>query len=128
MRVNWTGGLDDPGLRGCCRSLQAEAESECGLTQSYLARSIFGPWHSRGSSTRILLFTLESALGTVSVVLLAALAHWFRWLTPIATLIYLVIVVAIALLCGFWQAVIVSLAAVVAHGWFSTRQADLAMA
>ena len=98
------------------------------MTQSYLARSVFGPWHSRGSSTRILLFALESALGGVSVVLLAALAHWFSWLTPIAALIYLVIVVAIALLCGFWQAVIVSLTAVVAHGWFSARQPDLAMA
>ncbi len=60
--------------------------------------------------------------------MLAALAHWFSWLTPIAALIYLVVVVAIALLCGFWQAVIVSLTAVVAHGWFSTRQPDLAMA
>jgi two-component system sensor histidine kinase KdpD len=107
---------------------QREQKASNGLTRSYLARSVFGPWRPHGSSPRILLFTLESALGAVSVVLLAALAHWFSWLTPVAALIYLVVVVAIALLCGFWQAAIVSLAALVAHGWFSARQPDLAMA
>ena len=122
------GGLAGLGLRGCCPAQCRRQKASGGLPQSYLARSVFGPWHSRGSGTRILLFTLESALGAVSVVMLAALAHWFSWLTPIAALIYLVVVVPIALLCGFWQAVIVSLTAVVAHGWFSTRQPDLAMA
>jgi two-component system sensor histidine kinase KdpD len=99
-----------------------------GLTQSYLARSVFGPWRSRGSGARILLFVLESALGAVSVVLMAALAHWFSWLLPIAALLYLLIVVPTALLCGFWQAVIVSFTAVVAHSWFSVRQQQLALA
>jgi len=99
-----------------------------GLTQSYLARSVFGPWRSRGSSTRVLLFTLESALGAVSVVLLAALAHWSSWLLPVAALLYLLVVVPTALLCGFWQAVIVSFTAVVAQSLFSARQPDLALA
>jgi len=99
-----------------------------GLTQSYLARSVFGPWRSRGSSTRVLLFTLESALGAVSVVLLAALAHWSSWLLPVAALLYLLVVVPTALLCGFWQAVIVSFAAVVAQSLFSARQPELALA
>ena len=79
-----------------------------GLTQSYLMRSVFGPWRPRGSGTRVLLFTLESALGAVSVVLMAALAHWSSWLLPVAALLYLLVVVPTALLCGFWQAVIVS--------------------
>ncbi len=98
------------------------------MALSYLARSVFGPWHRRGSSTRVLLFALESALGAVIVVMLAALAHWFSWLTPIAALLYLMVVVPTALLCGFWQAVLVSLTALVAQTWFSTRQPELAMA
>jgi two-component system sensor histidine kinase KdpD len=99
-----------------------------GLTQSYLARSVFGPWRSRGSGVRILLFVLESALGAVSVVLMAALAHWFSWLLPVAALLYLLIVVPTALLCGRWQAVIVSFTAVVAQSLFSAEQQQLALA
>ena len=91
-------------------------------------RSVFGPWRSRGSGTRVLLFTLESALGGVSVVLMAALAHWSNRLFPVAALLYLLIVVPMALLCGFWQAAIVSLTAVVAQSWFSARQPELALA
>jgi two-component system, OmpR family, sensor histidine kinase KdpD len=98
------------------------------LTESYLVRSVFGPWRSRGSGTRILLFTLESALGAVSVVLLAALAHWFSWLLPVAALLYLLIVVPTALLCGLWQAVIVSFTAVVAQSLFSARPPGLSLA
>ncbi|HKN22076.1 MAG TPA: hypothetical protein VJX73_11695, partial [Terracidiphilus sp.] len=60
-------------------------------------RSVFGPWRSRGSGTRVLLFALESALGGLCVVLMAALAHWFSWLAPIAALLYLSIVVPTAL-------------------------------
>jgi two-component system sensor histidine kinase KdpD len=104
------------------------SEVSAGLTHSYLARSIFGPGRSRHSGTRILLFSLESALGAVSVVLLAAMAHWFSWLTPIAALLYLSVVVPTALMCGFGQAVIVSLTAVVAQSWFSVRQPELSLA
>jgi two-component system sensor histidine kinase KdpD len=57
----------------------------------------------------------------VAVVLVAAFAHWFSWLHPEAALLYLLIVVPIALMCGFWQAVIVSLAAVLAHSWFAIQ-------
>jgi len=105
-----------------------EQKVSVGLTQSYLMRSVFGPWRSRGSGTRVLLFTLESALGGVSVVLMAALAHWSSWLLPVAALLYLLVVVPTALLCGFWQAVIVSFTAVVAQSWFSARQPELALA
>jgi two-component system sensor histidine kinase KdpD len=52
----------------------------------------------------------------------AAFAHWAQWLLPVAVLLYLLIVVPTALLSGFWQAVIVSLTAVVVHSYFTTRQ------
>jgi two-component system sensor histidine kinase KdpD len=77
---------------------------------------------------RVLLFVLESALGAVSVVLLAALAHWFSWLLPVAALLYLLVVVPTALLCGFWQAAVVSLAAVLAQSLFTARQPELSLA
>jgi two-component system sensor histidine kinase KdpD len=76
----------------------------------------------------VLLFTLECALGIVAVILVAAFAHWSRWLLPVAVLLYLLIVVPTALLCGFWQAVIVSLSAVVVHGFFTTRQPQFNLA
>ena len=98
------------------------------LSQSYLARSVFRPGRSRGSGPRVLLFTLESALGVVAVVLVAGLAHWSSGLLPVAVLLYLMIVVPTALLCGFWQAVIVSLSAVVAQSWFTIRQPQLSLA
>ena len=76
----------------------------------------------------MLLFTLECALGIVAVILVAALAHWFGWLLPVALLLYLLIVLPTALLCGFWQAVIVSLSAVVVHGIFTVQQPELRLA
>ncbi len=82
----------------------------------------------RGSGLRLLLFALECALGIVAVILVAALAHWSSRLLPVATLLYLLIVVPTALLCGFWQAVIVSLSAVVAQSLFTAHQPELAMA
>lgn len=74
------------------------------------------------------MFTLECALGVTSVVLIAALTHWFGWLFPVAALLYLLIVVWIALMCGFWQAAMVSLSAVVAQSWFTVRHPELSMA
>jgi two-component system sensor histidine kinase KdpD len=43
----------------------------------------------------------------------------------VAVLLYLLIVVPTALLCGFWQAVVVSLSAVVVHSYFTARQPQL---
>jgi two-component system sensor histidine kinase KdpD len=85
-------------------------------------RGFFGVRYSRGSGTRILLFALECALGIGVVVLVAVLARWVSWLLPISALLYLMIVVATALLCGFWQAVIVSLSAVVIQALFAAGQ------
>jgi len=91
-------------------------------------RQVTGYRRSRGSSSRLLLFALECALGVVAVILLAALAHWFSWLLPVAVLLYLLIVVPTALLCGFWQAAIVSVAAVIAQSLFTERQPQLLLA
>ena len=92
------------------------------LFKSIPIRSPFAGLRARGSGLRVILFILECALGMVAVLLVAALAHWAGWLLPLAALLYLLIVVPIALLCGFWQAVTVSLWAVFMHSFFSTRQ------
>jgi K+-sensing histidine kinase KdpD len=76
----------------------------------------------------VLLFTLECALGILAVVLVGAIAHWFGWLLPIDLLLYLLIVLPTALLCGFWQAAIVSLSAVLGHGYFITGKSELNVA
>lgn len=73
------------------------------------------------------MFTLECALGVVAIVLVGAIAHWFGWLWPVDLLLYLLIVLPTALLCGFWQATVVSLSAVLVHGYFM-REAELSMA
>jgi two-component system sensor histidine kinase KdpD len=96
-------------------------------SSSLPARSVFGIRSSRGSGSRWLLFTLECALGVIAVLLVGTVSHWFGWLVPVDLLLYLMIVLPTALLCGFWQAAIVSLSAVVIHGVF-TRQAELKFA
>jgi two-component system, OmpR family, sensor histidine kinase KdpD len=82
---------------------------------------MFGAGHSRGAGSRWLLFTLESALGILLVCFVGALSHWFQWLLPVSALLCLVIVVPTALLCGFWQAVVVSLSAVVVQSYVTAR-------
>ena len=85
-------------------------------------RSFVATRCTRGSGLRVLLFILECALGVVTVALVSALAHWPEWLLPVAVLFYVLIVAATALLCGFWQAVIVSLSAVFMHSYFILHQ------
>ena len=84
--------------------------------------AFLGERRSRASGARALRFSIECALGVASVILFAALAHWLQWLLPVAVLLYLVIVVSTALLCGFWQAVIVSLSAVAIQSYLTARQ------
>jgi two-component system, OmpR family, sensor histidine kinase KdpD len=98
------------------------------LAQKIHSHFVLRPMRSRGSGLRVLLFTLECALGVVAVILVAAFTHWWPRLLPVAALLYLLIVVATALLCGSWQAVIVSLSAVVAQSWFTARESELAIA
>jgi two-component system sensor histidine kinase KdpD len=96
------------------------------LSGTYIPlRAAFAGRRSRGSGLRALLFSTECALGIVSVVLVGVFAHWLQWLMPVSVLLYLLIIVPAALWCGFWQAVIVSLSAVVQQSYFSMRQGRL---
>src|SRR5665213_1707266 len=93
------------------------------LSGTYISlRTTVGARRGRRSGSRALLFLLESALGIVGVVLVGTFAHWFQWLLPVAALLSLLIVVPIALWCGFWQAVVVSLSAMAVQTYFTTRQ------
>jgi two-component system sensor histidine kinase KdpD len=85
-------------------------------------RSLFGVRRVNGSGQHLLLFTLECALGILAVILVSAFAHWSGWLLPISVLLYLLIVIPTALLCGFWQAAIVSLSAVLVNAYLTARQ------
>lgn len=90
------------------------------MSSSYLpARSFFGIRNQRRSASRWLVFALECAIGVLAVLVVGTIIHWFGWLAPVDLLLYLMIVLPTALLCGFWQAVIVSLSAVVIHGVFT---------
>lgn len=87
-------------------------------------RTAFGGRRARGSGLRALLFALESALGISVVLFIAVLAHWFHWALPVSAFLCLLVVVPIALLCGFWQSVMVSLSAVAVQSYFTARQAQ----
>ena len=89
---------------------------------------MFGTRRTRGSGSRALLFALESALGIVAVGFVGLLAHWFQWLLPVSALLCLLIVVPTALLCGFWQAVVVSLSAVAVQSYITAREANFNLA
>ena len=90
-------------------------------TSSIPALSLLRTWRRKGSGQTLVLFVLECVLGILAVVLVATLARWARGLAPVEELLYLLIVVSIALLCGFWQAVLVSLSAVVVEAVFVSR-------
>jgi two-component system sensor histidine kinase KdpD len=95
------------------------------LAGSYIpGRSTPAVQRRRVSGSRVLLFALECALGIIAVVMVAALTQWSRWLLPVEVLLYVLIVVATALLSGFWQAVIISLSAVVVQAYFTARRPE----
>lgn len=87
---------------------------------SISVRSFLQPRKLRSSAA--LLFAMECAAGIVAVWLAASTAHWLQWLLPVSALLCLMVVVPVALWCGFWQAVAVSLAAVLVQSYYSTRQ------
>jgi two-component system sensor histidine kinase KdpD len=89
---------------------------------------MFSTRRGRGKGSRVLLFTLEAALGIVAIAIVGFFAHWFRWLLPVSALLSLLVVVPTALLCGFWQAVIVSLSAVVVQSYVTARQSEFSLA
>lgn len=86
-------------------------------------RPVFGETRLRGSSMRVLLFLMECTLGVASVLLVGFLSHWLQWLLPVVVLLYLLIIVPVALWCGFWQAAVVSLSAVAVQSYFTARMA-----
>lgn len=63
-------------------------------------------------------FWAACVLGVLSVVMLGLAAHWLRWLLPAAAVLDLLVVVAAALWCGWWQAVVVSFAAIGVRSYF----------
>jgi two-component system sensor histidine kinase KdpD len=77
---------------------------------------------ARGTGSRALLFGLQCTLSVAAIIVVGAAAHLFQWLLPVAVLLFLLIVVPTALWCGFWQAVIASLSALVVQSYFTTRQ------
>jgi two-component system sensor histidine kinase KdpD len=86
-------------------------------------RSALAERRLRGSSVHALRFSTECAVGIVTVVLIGILTHWLQWLLPVAVLLYLLVVVPVALWCGFWQAVVVSLSSVGVQAYFTARMA-----
>ncbi|MDR3773096.1 MAG: ATP-binding protein [Terracidiphilus sp.] len=92
--------------------------------RSISVRSSLAVKRGRGSGLRVLLFVLECALGLLAVVVVAALTQRSRWLLPVAVLLYLLIVVATALLSGFWQAVFVSLSAVGVQAYLGAHRPE----
>jgi two-component system, OmpR family, sensor histidine kinase KdpD len=87
---------------------------------SISVRSLLQPGRLRSSAA--VLFTMECAAGVVAVWLAASTAHWLQWLLPVSALLCLMAVVPVALWCGFWQAVVVSLAGVLVQSYYSMRQ------
>ncbi|HET7102771.1 MAG TPA: ATP-binding protein [Terracidiphilus sp.] len=78
-------------------------------------RSGFGWARSRSSYMRVLGFLGECAVGLAAVACVGLLEHWLQWLHPVSCLLFMLIVVPVALWLGFWQAVVASLAAVLAQ-------------
>ncbi|HZB88484.1 MAG TPA: ATP-binding protein [Terracidiphilus sp.] len=95
-----------------------------GLSGTYIPlRTVLGLRRLRDSSSRPSIFALECVSGIVAVSFIGALVHWFPWLLAVAALLCLLVVVPIALLCGFWQAAIVSLCGVVVQSFVGLRHA-----
>ncbi len=88
-------------------------------------RTILGSRRVRGRGSRTLLFAVESSLGIVAIAFVGLFAHWFQWLLPVSALLSLLVVVPTALLFGFWQAVLVSLSAVIVQSDLTARHNQL---
>jgi two-component system sensor histidine kinase KdpD len=102
-----------------------DKERTATLSGAYIPlRAAISGRRPRSGSARTALFVLECASGGAAVVLIGLLAHWFVWLVPVAALLCLLIVVPVALLCGFWQSVVVSLFAVLVQSYLSARHAE----
>jgi len=106
------------------KPIASAGKEDARLSGSYIPLpSTFFEGRVRASGRQALLFSTECALGVVSVVLVGFLTHWLQWLLPVAVLLYLLIIVPVALWCGFWQAAVVSLSAVGVQSYFTARMA-----
>ncbi len=74
---------------------------------------------------RRLTSALQCAAGIAAAVVAALLVHRFDGPAPLAFLVLLAIVVAVAFFGGAWQAVIVSLSAAASNGFIAARQPNL---
>jgi len=94
------------------------------LSGTYIPlRTAFAERRLRGSARRALLFAAECALGIACVLLIGFVTHWLQWLLAVAVLLYLLVIVPVALWCGFWQAAVVSLSAVGVQSYLTARMA-----
>lgn len=84
-------------------------------------RSALSEKRVRGFGVQTLRFVTECAAGILAVVLAGFLTQYLQWLLPVAVLLYLLIIVPVALWCGFWQAAVVSLSAVAVQSYFTAR-------
>ncbi|HEU5350168.1 MAG TPA: ATP-binding protein [Terracidiphilus sp.] len=88
-------------------------------------RSLFTARRLRRAGSQALVFPVQCAVGIVAVVLIGLFAHWFQWMLPVTALLCLLVVVPAALLWGFWQAVVVSLAAAIVQSILTARHGML---
>jgi two-component system sensor histidine kinase KdpD len=92
------------------------------LSGTYIPlRSALNERRVRGFGVQTLRFAMECAAGIIAVLLAGFLAQYLQWLLPVSVLLYLLIIVPVALWCGFWQAAVVSLSAVAVQSYFTAR-------
>jgi two-component system, OmpR family, sensor histidine kinase KdpD len=96
------------------------------LSEAYLAaRSAPARAVSHADGRRRLNPALQCAAGIAGVVVASALVHRFDWASPIAVVVSLAIVVAVAFFGEFWPAFVVSFCAIAASGFVAARQPGL---
>ncbi len=94
-----------------------EKVTGCVSVNDLSLRSIFGAGRWGGSGRRARLFAASCAAGIVAVLFVAVLAQSFGGLFPVIALLDLLVIVPIALFCGFWEAMIASLFALAVHAY-----------
>jgi two-component system, OmpR family, sensor histidine kinase KdpD len=86
------------------------------------ARSLLAARRAGRHGSTAFFFTVECAAGILAVTFASATAHWLQWLLPVSALLCMLVIVPVALWCGFWQSVVVSLAAVLVQSYYSAHE------
>lgn len=89
---------------------------------SISVRSLLAARRARRPGATALFFFAEIAAGTLAVTFASAMAHLLQWLQPVSALLCLLVIVPVALWFGFWQSVVVSLAAVLVQSYYSASE------